>query len=250
MTNWSRDSFDSRLSDRNVPPTSDKSAASAQNSGSARRAADGSRRPPAPAATPSRRSRPPPRQPGRRPRPVSTSAIVYRIFSYHVATMRPSFGDPVRWAIAARGPDVVPRGRRGHRARRRGKTLDIYFIDVEGGQSTLIVTPAGQSLLIDAGYPGIDARDPDRIMAAVRDAGVKRIDYLLSRTCTRITTAAWPSSSGGFRSGRSSTTARRWRRRRKSWRHSPPTKRRAGTPSTSCRSQATGCRSAASTSTW
>lgn len=33
-------------------------------------------------------------------------------------------------------------------------TLDIYFIDVEGGQSTLIVTPAGQSLLIDTGYPG------------------------------------------------------------------------------------------------
>jgi beta-lactamase superfamily II metal-dependent hydrolase len=59
------------------------------------------------------------------------------------------------------------------------KTLDIYFIDVEGGQSTLIVTPAGQSLLIDAGYPGLNARDPDRIVAAVRDAGVKRIDYLL-----------------------------------------------------------------------
>ena len=59
------------------------------------------------------------------------------------------------------------------------KTLDIYFIDVEGGQSTLVVTPAGQSLLIDAGYPGLDARDPDRIVAAVRDAGVKRIDYLL-----------------------------------------------------------------------
>jgi competence protein ComEC len=59
------------------------------------------------------------------------------------------------------------------------KTLDIYFIDVEGGQSTLVVTPAGQSLLIDAGYPGLNARDPDRIVAAVRDAGVKRIDYLL-----------------------------------------------------------------------
>ena len=33
-------------------------------------------------------------------------------------------------------------------------TLDIYFIDVEGGQSTLIVTPAGESLLVDAGFPG------------------------------------------------------------------------------------------------
>ena len=59
------------------------------------------------------------------------------------------------------------------------KTLDMYFIDVEGGQSTLIVTPSGQSLLVDAGYPGFDGRDADRIVAAVRDAGVKRIDYLL-----------------------------------------------------------------------
>ena len=40
------------------------------------------------------------------------------------------------------------------------KTLDIYFIDVEGGQSTLIVTPAGQSLLIDAGYPGAQRPRP------------------------------------------------------------------------------------------
>jgi competence protein ComEC len=59
------------------------------------------------------------------------------------------------------------------------QTLDIYFIDVEGGQSTLIVTPAGQSLLIDTGYAGNDGRDARRIMAAVRDGGVSRIDYLL-----------------------------------------------------------------------
>jgi competence protein ComEC len=59
------------------------------------------------------------------------------------------------------------------------KPLDIYFIDVEGGQSTLIVTPAGQSLLIDTGYPGLGGRDPDRILAAARDAHVSRIDYLL-----------------------------------------------------------------------
>lgn len=69
-------------------------------------------------------------------------------------------------------------------------TLDIYFIDVEGGQSTLIVTPAGQTLLVDAGFPGsgtIDsqpgdpatARDPQRIFAAANAAGVSRIDYLL-----------------------------------------------------------------------
>jgi competence protein ComEC len=58
-------------------------------------------------------------------------------------------------------------------------TLDIYFIDVEGGQSTLLVTPAGESLLVDTGYPGFDGRDPTRILAAARDAGITRIDYLL-----------------------------------------------------------------------
>src|SRR3954462_6821362 len=59
------------------------------------------------------------------------------------------------------------------------RTLDIYFIDVEGGQSTLIVTPAGESLLVDTGYPGRDGRDPDRIMAAMRDAKISSVDYLL-----------------------------------------------------------------------
>src|SRR5262252_9207750 len=58
-------------------------------------------------------------------------------------------------------------------------TLDIYFIDVEGGQSTLLVTPAGQALLIDTGYAGFDNRDPNRIVAAAKAAGVKRLDYLL-----------------------------------------------------------------------
>jgi beta-lactamase superfamily II metal-dependent hydrolase len=59
------------------------------------------------------------------------------------------------------------------------KPLDIYFIDVEGGQSTLIVTPSGQSLLVDTGWPGFNGRDADRIAAAARKAGVKTIDYLV-----------------------------------------------------------------------
>jgi competence protein ComEC len=58
-------------------------------------------------------------------------------------------------------------------------SLDIYFIDVEGGQATLIVTPERQSVLVDAGYPDRNGRDPDRIMAAARDAHLTRIDYLL-----------------------------------------------------------------------
>jgi beta-lactamase superfamily II metal-dependent hydrolase len=58
------------------------------------------------------------------------------------------------------------------------RALEIYFIDVEGGQATLLVSPSRESLLIDAGY-GRTSRDPDRIIAALRDARLERIDYLL-----------------------------------------------------------------------
>ena len=57
--------------------------------------------------------------------------------------------------------------------------LRIYFIDVEGGQSTLFVTPAGKSLLIDTGWPGNNFRDADRIVAAAKSAGLNRIDSVL-----------------------------------------------------------------------
>ena len=43
----------------------------------------------------------------------------------------------------------------------------------------LTVTPAGESLLVDAGFPGYDGRDSDRIVAAAHAAGLQRIDYLL-----------------------------------------------------------------------
>jgi competence protein ComEC len=59
------------------------------------------------------------------------------------------------------------------------KTLDIYFIDVEGGQATLIVTPEKQSLLVDTGWPGFEDRDADRIVKTAKKAGLKKIDYLL-----------------------------------------------------------------------
>jgi beta-lactamase superfamily II metal-dependent hydrolase len=59
------------------------------------------------------------------------------------------------------------------------RTLDVYFIDVEGGQSTLIVTPAGQSMLVDVGWPGFNGRDGDRILKTARKAGLKQIDYVL-----------------------------------------------------------------------
>jgi competence protein ComEC len=57
--------------------------------------------------------------------------------------------------------------------------LTVYFIDVEGGQSTLFVTPSGQSVLIDTGFPGNNGRDANRIAAAAKAAGVSQIDYLL-----------------------------------------------------------------------
>ena len=61
------------------------------------------------------------------------------------------------------------------------KTLDIYLIDVEGGNSTLFVSPSGESLLIDTGNGGAAAvRDGDRIMAAVKDAGLSQINHLIT----------------------------------------------------------------------
>jgi competence protein ComEC len=59
------------------------------------------------------------------------------------------------------------------------KALQIYFVDVEGGQSTLIVDPANESLLVDTGWPGFNGRDADRILTAAKAAGITHIDYLV-----------------------------------------------------------------------
>ena len=62
-----------------------------------------------------------------------------------------------------------------------GRGLDMYLIDVEGGNATLFVSPSGQSLLMDTGNGGAGAaRDADRITAAVRDAGLQQIDHLIT----------------------------------------------------------------------
>jgi competence protein ComEC len=59
------------------------------------------------------------------------------------------------------------------------KPLQIYFIDVEGGQSTLIVDPQGESLLIDTGWDDFNGRDADRILVAAKAAAINHIDDLI-----------------------------------------------------------------------
>jgi len=58
-------------------------------------------------------------------------------------------------------------------------TLDIYVVDVEGGNATLFVNPAGESLLIDTGNANGAVRDAGRIFAAAKDAGLTQIDRLI-----------------------------------------------------------------------
>src|SRR5579859_3277670 len=57
-------------------------------------------------------------------------------------------------------------------------SLDLYWIDVEGGAATLIVSPSGESMLIDTGW-AVDGRDAKRLFAATQMAGLKKIDYLV-----------------------------------------------------------------------
>ena len=60
----------------------------------------------------------------------------------------------------------------------QSRNLEIYWIDVEGGAATLIVSPSGESMLIDTGFE-VDDRDAKRIYAATQQAGLKKIDYLV-----------------------------------------------------------------------
>jgi len=58
--------------------------------------------------------------------------------------------------------------------------LQIYWVDVEGGSATLLVTPGGEAVLMDAGWNREDERDAGRIEAAMADAGVAEIDYFIA----------------------------------------------------------------------
>ena len=59
------------------------------------------------------------------------------------------------------------------------KQLLIYSIDVDGGQTTLIVSPSKASMMVDTGWPDRDGRYWERIQAAMKDAGITRVDHVL-----------------------------------------------------------------------
>ena len=69
----------------------------------------------------------------------------------------------------ARAPEAAP-----------ARTLDLYFLDSEGGAATLIVTPAGESLLFDSGNRTDDNRDANRIVKAIKDAKLSRLDHYVT----------------------------------------------------------------------
>jgi competence protein ComEC len=64
-------------------------------------------------------------------------------------------------------------------AAQAGRNLEIYWVDVEGGAATLFVSPTGDSLLFDTGYPGNGDRDAKRILAAAQKAGLTRIEHVV-----------------------------------------------------------------------
>ena len=96
----------------------------------------------------------------------SRGKVVYPLMKTPLFLLRPSLAAFIACSLAV----FVS-------ADQASKTLDIYWIDSEGGGSTLIVTPANEAVLIDTGNPG--GRDPERILAAARAAGLSRIDYVL-----------------------------------------------------------------------
>ncbi len=87
----------------------------------------------------------------------------------------------VAGVMALAGMMAVAQSGMGHAAKSAAQDgkLHVYFMDVEGGQSTLFVTPTGTSLLVDTGWADHDGRDADRIVAAAHKAGLKRIDAVL-----------------------------------------------------------------------
>jgi competence protein ComEC len=62
----------------------------------------------------------------------------------------------------------------------KSETLDIYVIDTCGGKAIILLTPAGETMLIDAGYPRKDDRDTNRIVETAQALGIKQFDYIVA----------------------------------------------------------------------
>src|SRR6516225_8356002 len=88
--------------------------------------------------------------------------------------------NPSLAAVAGAAAMLFGAGLNGATAQSRS-SLDIYVVDVEGGNATLYVSPSGESVLMDTGNfaPEAAARDAGRIMEAAKDAGLTRIDHLI-----------------------------------------------------------------------
>ncbi|MPY88185.1 MAG: MBL fold metallo-hydrolase [Luteitalea sp.] len=105
----------------------------------------------------------------RKPRPTNETQMKRRDFAFWWdVMMRATIGFALTLTLTVSAAS----------AQSQKPTLDIYIVDVEGGKATLFVSPSGESALIDTGSPG--DRDVDRIMAAISDAGLEQIDYLIS----------------------------------------------------------------------
>jgi competence protein ComEC len=87
----------------------------------------------------------------------------------------------ILWLTTVAGLVLLTQGERDNATAQIRATLDIYVIDVEGGNATLFVAPSGESPLIDTGNVAPDAaiRDSERIMAAAKDAQLTQIDNLI-----------------------------------------------------------------------
>jgi competence protein ComEC len=87
----------------------------------------------------------------------------------------------ILWLTTIAGVALLTQGERDSAMAQTRATLDIYVIDVEGGNATLFVAPSGESLLVDTGNVAPDAaiRDSERIMAAAKDARLTQIDNLI-----------------------------------------------------------------------
>lgn len=92
---------------------------------------------------------------------------------------RPGSAPRISSLLAPLAALVLAAGGASSASAQHSRPLLIYAIDVEGGQSTLIVSPSGASLLVDTGWPAPVGRDTGRIEAAMLDAGISRLDRVL-----------------------------------------------------------------------